>query len=277
MARLLLTCERVSGFWHPNRRPQKLTGRTMDRISQISLNTMRLLSDNQKITAANLANLNTIGFRRDVNTAIGSAFLIDPKSYEDRVFARRGAAGVDTTVSNLISTDRPLDVAISGSGFMVATNQKGEKILTRRGDMAVRADGKLKLGDETLVQGGGGDLTIPPHEKIEIGQDGTISYKPVGAEGNTLLVAGRIDLINIPANNVVRGLDGFLRPKDGRFPANDATIKIVSNSLETSNVDAVESMVEIIQTQRSYEMQIKLIKTAQDLDDQTSKLMRSSS
>jgi flagellar basal-body rod protein FlgF len=249
----------------------------MDRISQISLNTMRLLTDNQKITAANLANLNTIGFRRDVNTAIGSAFLQDPKSYEDRVFARRGEAGVDTSVSSLISTDRPLDIAISGSGFIVATNEKGEKILTRRGDMTVRADGKLKLGDGSLVQGGGGDLVIPPHEKIEIGQDGTISYKPVGAEGNTLVTAGRIDLVNIAASNVVRGLDGYLRPKNGQFPASDANVKIVNNSLETSNVNAVESMVEIIQTQRSYEMQIKLIHTAKDLDDQTSKLMRASS
>jgi flagellar basal-body rod protein FlgF len=248
----------------------------MDRISQVSLNTMRLLTDNQKITASNLANLNTIGFRRDVNTNIGSAYLQDPKAYEDRVFAHRGDSGVDTSVSNLISTDRPLDIAISGPGFLVATNENGEKILTRRGDMTVRADGKIKLGDGSLVQGGGGDLVIPPHEKIEVGQDGTISYKPVGAEGNTLVPAGRIDLINIAASNVVRGLDGYLRPKNGQFPANDATVKIVNNSLETSNVNAVESMVEIIQIQRAYEMQIKLISTAKDLDDQTSKLMRSS-
>ena len=86
----------------------------MDRISQVSLNTMRLLTDNQKITASNLANLNTIGFRRDVNTNIGSAYLQDPKAYEDRVFASRGDTGVDTSVSNLISTDRPLDIAITG-------------------------------------------------------------------------------------------------------------------------------------------------------------------
>lgn len=249
----------------------------MDRISQVSLNTMRLLADNQKITASNLANLNTIGFRRDVNNVIGSAYLQDPKAYEDRVFANRGEAGVDTTISNLISTDRPLDVAISGPGFIVATNSNGEKILTRRGDMTVRADGKIKLGDGSLVQSSGTDIVIPPHEKIEIGQDGTISYKPVGAEGNTLVVAGRIDLVNIAASNVVRGLDGNLRPKNGQFPANDANVKIVNNSLETSNVNAIESMVEIIQTQRSYEMQIKLIGTAKDLDDQTSKLMRTSS
>jgi len=249
----------------------------MDRISQVSLNTMRLLTDNQKITASNLANLNTIGFRRDVNTNIGSAYLQDPKAYEDRVFASRGDTGVDTSVSNLISTDRPLDIAITGEGFFVVTNPNGQKVLTRRGDMSVTQDGKLKMGDGSTVQGGGAEITVPPFEKIEVAQDGTISYKPLGAEGNTMVAAGRIDLVKVPASNVARGLDGYLRPKDGQFPANDATIKITNNSLETSNVNAVESMVEIIQIQRAYEMQIKLIGTAKDLDDQTSKLMRSSS
>lgn len=249
----------------------------MDRISQVSLNTMRLLTDNQKITASNLANLNTIGFRRDVNTNIGSAYLQDPKGYEDRVFASRGDTGVDTSVSNLISTDRPLDIAITGEGFFVVTNPNGQRVLTRRGDMSVTQDGKLKMGDGSTLQGGGAEITVPPFEKIEVAQDGTISYKPLGAEGNTMVAAGRIDLVKVPASNIIRGLDGYLRPKDGQVPANDATIKITNNSLETSNVNAVESMVEIIQIQRAYEMQIKLIGTAKDLDDQTSKLMRSSS
>jgi len=99
----------------------------MDRISQISLNSMRLLADNQKITASNLANLNTIGFRKDVNTSIGSAYLQDPKAYEDRVFASRGDAGVDTSVSNLISTDRPLDIAINGEGFFCCQQSEWPK------------------------------------------------------------------------------------------------------------------------------------------------------
>jgi len=248
----------------------------MDRVSQVSLNTMRLLTDNQKITAQNLANLNTIGFRRDVTANIKSVYLQDPKSYEDRIFADRGNSGVDTTPSYLINTDRPMDIAINGDGFFVVKNAAGDKVLTRRGDITPRADGKLQTGDGSLLQGGGADITVPPFEKVEIGQDGTISYKPLGAEGSTMVTAGRIDLIKVPPSNISRGLDGYLRPKDGVYPQNDATIKISNNALETSNVNAVESMVEIIQTQRAYEMQIKLIGTAKDLDDQTSKLMRSS-
>ncbi len=248
----------------------------MDRIAQVSLNTMRLLNDSQKITSQNLANLNTIGFRRDVTANIKSVYLQDQQTYEDRIFADRGTGGVDTTPSNLINTDRPMDIAINGEGFFVVKNAAGDKVLTRRGDISPRADGKLQTGDGSLLQGGGADITVPPFEKIEIGQDGSISYKPLGAEGNTLVSAGRIDLIKIPPSNIARGLDGYLRPKDGTFPQNDAAVKISNNALETSNVNAVESMVELIQTQRAYEMQIKLIGTAKDLDDQTSKLMRSS-
>jgi len=248
----------------------------MDRIGQVALNTMRLLSDNQKITSANLANVNTIGFRKDVGTNVSSSFLRDNSSFEDRIFATRADAGVDTTTSSLINTDRSLDVAIDGQGFFVGTSPFGDKVLTRRGDITIATDGKLRTGDGLLVQGGGADITIPPHEKVAIANDGTISYKPLGGEGETMVPAGRLDMVSVPAANVARGLDGYMRVKNGPFPAVDSTIKLSSNTLETSNVSAVDSMVEIIQNQRSYEMQIKLIGTAKELDTETSKLMRSS-
>ncbi len=248
----------------------------MDRIGQVALNTMRLLSDNQKITSANLANVNTIGFRKDVSTDVTSSFLRDNNSFEDRIFASRKQSGIDTSASNLNNTDRPLDVAVDGQGFIVGNSPSGDKVITRRGDMKIGVDGKLRNGDGLLIQGSGADITIPAYEKVAIANDGTISYKPLGSEGNTMVPAGRIDLVNVPASNVVRGLDGYMRVKNGPLPAVDATVKLSANTLETSNVSAVDSMVEIIQNQRSYEMQIKLLGTAKELDTETSKLMRSS-
>ena len=248
----------------------------MDRIGQVALNTMRLLNDNQKITSANLANLNTIGFRKDIETNINSSFLHDNMSLEDRAFANRMEVGIDTTTANLVNTDRPLDVAVDGAGFMVGTSPNGDKVMTRRGDFKVAIDGKIRNGDNLVMQGGGADITIPPYEKIAIANDGTISYKPLGSEGNIMVPAGRLDLVSTPAANVVHGLDGYLHAKSGPFPAVDATVKLSSNTLENSNVSAVDSMVDLIQNQRAYEMQIKLIGTAKELDTETSKLMRSS-
>jgi flagellar basal-body rod protein FlgF len=248
----------------------------MDRIGQVAVNTMRLLTDNQKITSSNLANLNTTGFRKDILMNINSSYLRDNNSLEDRVIAHRGNPGVDTTTSNLVNTDQPLDIAVDGPGFIVGTTPTGEKVMTRRGDMKIAVDGKLRNGDGLVIQGGGADITVPPYEKISIGKDGTISYKPLGSEGNTMVPLSRIDLVSTPASNVVRGLDSFLRTKTAQFPTVDATVKIASNTLENSNVNSVDSLVELIQNQRSYETQIKLISTAKELDTETAKLMRSS-
>jgi flagellar basal-body rod protein FlgF len=248
----------------------------MDRIGQVAVNTMRLLTDSQKITSSNLANLNTTGFRKDILMNINSTYLRDNNSLEDRVVASRGDPGVDTTTSNLVNTDQPLDIAVDGPGFIVGTTPTGEKVMTRRGDMKIATDGKLRNGDGLVIQGGGADINIPPYEKISIGHDGTISYKPLGSEGNTMVPLSRIDLVSTPASNVVRGLDSFLRSKTGQFPTIDATVKVASNTLENSNVNSVDSLVELIQNQRSYETQIKLISTAKELDTETAKLMRSS-
>jgi flagellar basal-body rod protein FlgF len=176
----------------------------------------------------------------------------------------------------LVNTDQPLDIAVDGPGFIVGTTPTGEKVMTRRGDMKIAVDGKLRNGDGLVIQGGGADITVPPYEKISIGKDGTISYKPLGSEGNTMVPLIRIDLVSTPASNVVRGLDSFLRTKTAQFPTVDATVKIASNTLENSNVNSVDSLVELIQNQRSYETQIKLISTAKELDTETAKLMRSS-
>jgi len=248
----------------------------MDRIGQVALNTMRVLNDNQKITSANLSNLNTIGFRKDIQTSVGSDFLRDNNSLEDRVFASRSGSGIDTTVANLMNTERPLDVAIEGQGFMVGSTANGDKVLTRRGDLKIGVDGKIRNGDGLLMQGGGADITIPAYEKIAVGNDGTISYKPLGSEGNTMVAAGRIDLVSVPSTNIQRGLDGQIHLKNGAIPPSDSAVKLSSSTLESSNVSSVDSMVDLIANQRAYEMQIKLIGTAKELDGETAKLMRSS-
>ena len=232
----------------------------MDRIAQVTLNTMRQVGQTQRLVAANLANQNTIGFRRDLNFNIGSLYLEGRGQAEDRVFSLTQKGGIDTTGGSLIPTERPLDVAISGDGFMVGQTSTGEKILTRRGDLTPDNNGVLRNGDGNAIA-----------------KDGTISYRPVGGEGNLMVPAGRIDLVNVPNAKITKGLDSFLRTEDGVIPANDAKINLSSGFIESSNVNSVESMVEMIQLQRSYELQVKMLGVAKEIDTETSKLMRSSS
>jgi flagellar basal-body rod protein FlgF len=249
----------------------------MDRIAQVSLNTMRILADNQRIASSNLANINTVGFRRDINTNIGSTYLMGDNGIEDRVFANRSQIQTDTENASISSTGNPLDTAINGDGFFVVQGSDGKNALSRRGDFQTGPDGILRNGDAAIVQGDAGPITVPPYDAISIGKDGTISYRPQGSQDNTLIPLTRLTLVKVPSSNIERGLDGLLRPKTGGIPASDSTVTVTSGALESSNVNPIDSMVELIQAQRSFELQVKLISTTKELDTQTSKLMSPSS
>ena len=158
---------------------------------------------------------------------------------------------------------------------MVAVAPNGDRTLTRRGDLTTDVDGQLKNGDGNIIIGDAGPIKIPPYEKIELAKDGTISYRPVGGEGNLMVPAGRITLVNVPGDNITKGLDSYLRPADGVIPPADSKISLASGFIESSNVNSVESMVEMIQYQRAYELQVKMIGVAKEIDTETSKLMRS--
>ncbi len=246
----------------------------MDRMTQVALNSMRLLADNQRIIASNLANQNTIGYRRDVGNTLTS-FYLKHDGLEDRVFAGRGKTSVDTMAATLIPTDRPLDTAVDGEGYIVARTANGEEVLTRRGDFTVGQDRILRNGENIEVMGDGGPITVPPYERIEVARDGTISIAPVGAAiGAAAVPVGRVRLVTAPSAELRKGLDGFLRPETGRIPDPDPNVALSSGFLEASNVNSIESMIEMIETSRAYEMKVKLISTAKDLDADTARLMR---
>ncbi len=247
----------------------------MDRLTQVALNSMRLLADNQRVVASNLANQNTIGFRKDLPSNLTSVYLHGEQGLDDRVFASRGQTGVDAQSGTLIPTDRPLDIAVEGDGYIVGQNAKGEDVITRRGDLSVTADRKLRNGEGLLIMGDQGPITVPPYSNIDIARDGTISVQPFGAAAGESIAAGRVKLVSVPADNIQKGLDGFMRPMDGKTPAADAKVQINAKYLEASNVNSVDSMVDMIETTRSYEMKVKLLAMAKDLDTETAKLMRS--
>ena len=85
---------------------------------------------------------------------------------------------------------------------------------------------------------------------------------------------GRISLVSTPAQNLTRGFDSFLRPKNGQIPALDPNMKLNSKVLESSNVNSVETLVNLVEHSRSYDMKVKLISTAKEIDTETARLMR---
>ena len=247
----------------------------MDRLVHTALHGMRLHADNQRAIVAGLSNQNTVGFRRDIFSNLASAY-VQGDSLSDRVFPTRSENAVDLSIGKLMPTDNPTDIALDGPGFLIGQDANNEPVLTRRGDFRIGADRILRNGEGLTIMGDAGPITIPNYSTIEVSADGSILVRPPGVDldqpPNTV---GRLRLANVPIANVTRGPDGHLRPKDGQMPANDANVRVVPKSLESSNVNPIESMVEMLQSSRSYDMKVKMLTMARELDDQTARLMRS--
>ena len=247
----------------------------MDRLVHTALHGMRLHADNQRNMVAGLSNQNTVGFRKDIFSNLASAY-VDGDNLSDRVFPTRGENAVDLSIGKLMPTDSPTDITLDGPGFLVGQDANNEPVLTRRGDFRIGADRILRNGEGLTIMGDAGPITIPNYSTIEVSADGSVLVRPPGVDldqpPNTV---GRIRLANVPVANIQRGPDGHLRPKDGQAPANDANVRVVPKSLESSNVNPIESMVEMLQSSRSYDMKVKMLTMARELDDQTARLMRS--
>jgi len=133
---------------------------------------MRLQVDNQRMISAGLANQNTIAFKRDYGTVSSTYFDVDGGT--DRVFPSRGASAVDIEAGKMIATENPLDVAIEGEGFFSGKNAAGDNVITRRGDLHMGPDRILRNGENIVLDGDAGPITLPPFEAIEATRDGTI-------------------------------------------------------------------------------------------------------
>ena len=246
----------------------------MERLVQIASNAMRMHAENQRLVTSGLANQNTIAFKRDY--ANSSSAYFSGTEGQDRVYPTRSENSVDLDIGKIIPTENALDLSIEGNGFIAAKKDNGEDILSRRGDLRIGADRVLRNGENLIIQGDAGPITIPPYETIEVTRDGSILVRPPGAEPTTApLSIGRIKLVNTPSKNVEKGVDGLMRTRDKSVPAADATITVNPKGLESSNINPIETMVEMLNSSRSFELNVKLLATAKELDTETSKLMRS--
>lgn len=243
----------------------------MDRMLYVAMSGAKQTMLAQTTNSNNLANANTTGFRADL-AAFRSMPVYGPGE-PTRVYAMAERPGVDTTSGTLITTGRELDVAIKDDGWIAVQAKDGSEAYTRAGNLHITDGGILSTGSGLPVLGNGGPVALPPSEKIEIGTDGTISIRGIGQSASTLTVLDRIKLVKIDGSTLVKGGDGLMRKMDGENAAPDATVNLISGALETSNVSAVDSMVNMITLARQYEAQIKMMKTAEDTDTAATQLL----
>jgi flagellar basal-body rod protein FlgF len=243
----------------------------MDNMMYIAMTGAKQILLAQAANTNNLANASTTGFRADL-AAFHSLPVYGP-GYDSRVYAEAGNAGVDLTPGSVSMTGRDLDVAINGNGLLAVQGADGKEAYTRAGNLKIDNTGLLQTGAGLPVLGDGGPITVPPYQKLEIGADGTISIQPLGQSPSTLAVVGRIKLVNPPQEQLIKGEDGQIHLKDGSTAAADASVHLVSSALEGSNVTTVDAMATMIELSRQYELQVKIMKEAEQNDADSAKLM----
>ncbi|KFJ93536.1 MULTISPECIES: flagellar basal body rod protein FlgF [Ectopseudomonas] len=234
----------------------------MDKMLYVSMtgaqnNTLAL-----RAHANNLANVSTSGFRRDFEQA--RSMPLFGETYPARVFAMSERPATDFRAGSLQETGRDLDVAIGGKGWIAVQAPDGSEAYVRTASLNIDALGVLRTGNGLPVMGNAGPIAVPPEQKVEIGQDGTISIRALGENPNVLAEVDRIKLVNPDPKSMEKGADGLIRVKGQPEVEADATVQVTSGFLEASNVNAVEEMTAILSLSRQFELSVKMMRTAED-------------
>jgi flagellar basal-body rod protein FlgF len=231
----------------------------MDRVIYTSMTGAKHLMYRQETLAQNLANANTTGYRADVVAL--RAVPARGQEAGTRVFTVETTIGSDFSTGPMTATGRNLDVAIQGPGWLAVQAPDGNEAYTRAGSLQIGADGTLQLPHGLPVQGDGGPIAIPADAHVQIAPDGTVSVKTAGQVAVTTV--GRLKLVNPPQQELVKGADGLFRLESGDPAEADPNVRLASGTLEGSNVNVVESMIGMIAAARQFELQMKLLSSAE--------------
>jgi flagellar basal-body rod protein FlgG len=253
----------------------------MDQALWIAKTGLEAQQTRMAVTANNLANVNTTGFKR--SRAV----------FEDLLYQNNGQAGAQSSEEtqlnsglmvgtgvrvvatekifnqgNVVQTGNSMDMAIEGRGFFQILTPDGSIAYTRDGTFQVNADSEMVTSKGYTLEPG---ITIPEDAlSITISSDGIVSVLQAGNSSPTEV--GTIQLANFvnPAGLQPVGQNLFMEsgssgsPQTGA-PGLDGMGALAQGSLETSNVNTVEELVNMIETQRAYEMNSKAIATAEQM------------
>jgi flagellar basal-body rod protein FlgF len=221
----------------------------------------------QQVHANNLANMETAGFR--ANLELASSQALGGFGYDDRHLAKVQADAISTRAGSVRETGRALDVAISGNGYLAVQYGDGEAY-TRAGSIDIDANGALSVHGHPLL-GEGGPVVLPQHTAVEIAADGTISVQTPGA--TTLQVVDRLRMVNAEARELTKNEAGLIVARGGAALAPDPDVTLRARALEGSNVSAIEEMVATMTLNRSFEIQMKLLKAGDSMNEVGNRLI----
>ena len=244
----------------------------MDRSLYVAMTGATQMMREQSEVAHNLANADTVGFKAQL-----SAFKplpVQGPGMATRINSVAQSLGVDMRDGGQIDTGRELDVAVQGQGWIAVQGADGSEGYTRAGELRMTPDGLLTDSRGNLVLGDGGPISVPQSTQMNIGADGTISVVPMGQSPETIAAVGRIKLVNPPLDQLSLGTDGLMHLNGGGTAEADPAVTLKSGVLESSNVNPSQTLVQMIQLSRQYELQIRSIKSADENAQSASRLLQ---
>lgn len=239
----------------------------MEKLIYTAVSGAELNNTALRVTANNLANVSTTGFKADMEQA--QSMMVVGNGFRTRYQAQLTPVTTDLSSGPIMDTGRNLDIALSDGGYLEVMDDNGNPAYTRAGNLVVDADGFVTVSGRRL-QGDGGDIQLPEFGEVEIGSDGIINLTPIG--GGVIAEDARIKLASTDGN-LVKGPDGLLRSPDLQPLQADDTIKVRAGALEGSNVNAVAEMIKTMNISRQFEMNVKMMKSADELATSGNKLI----
>lgn len=243
----------------------------MDRLIYIAMTGAKHTLWQQAATTHNLANAATTGYRAEINAF--RALPVVGEGSPTRAFVVDSTTGADFSPGAIQHTGRDFDVAVQGGGWIAVQTPDGSEAYTRNGSLQTGPNGQLQTRTGLTVLGDTGPIAIPPDTDVTVAKDGTISTIPTGQNLNAVAVVGRIKLVNPAEKDLVRGEDGLFRIGSGNPAPADANVVLISGALETSNVNVVDALVGMISLARQFDMQIKLLQSAEANATKASQVM----
>jgi flagellar basal-body rod protein FlgF len=242
----------------------------MDRLIYTAMTGAKHILDQQATNSHNLANATSTGFRAQVDSF--RAIPVVSEGLPTRAFVIDSTVGSDFRAGPIETTGRVLDVAVQGEGWLTVQRNDGTEGFTRNGALKINENGVLQTATGLNVMGDGGPISIPPDTAISIAKDGTISTVDHGTLPGPSNILGRLKLVNPDEANLERKSDGLFGTRDNSTVEADTNVSIASGALEGSNVNVVDAMVNMISLARQFEMQMKLIQSAENNATKASQL-----
>lgn len=228
----------------------------------------------QSATAQNLANANTVGYRAECYDS--SPAEIGGDGLHSRFQSVMKEHGWDRAGGPMLQTGNPLDIALRDDHWLAVQSPSGEEAYTKAGDLKVDSLGRVLTTAGHPVIGEAGPLTVPPSSTIRIGADGSVSVVAIGQGPEAPALVGRLKVVQALPEALERGADGLMRNVSGEPLPEAAGDVLVPGMLEGSNVSVAETMVNMIDLARQFELQTKVMSVADDNAQAATTLMRMS-